>query len=77
MISPALLRGLADELEERRHAPSLRGYDLAPGLRAAADLLEGAPGPGVHPGGDGPGSCPLRSLALALCRRMLEAERGP
>src|SRR5262245_3305824 len=42
------LRALADHLETRPFAPSLDGYDLADGLRAAADLLDGKPGPSVH-----------------------------
>lgn len=43
------LRTLAARLEDRNAAPSLDGYGLADGLRAAADLLEGKPGPLVHP----------------------------
>lgn len=45
---PDRLRALADHLEKRAFAPSLDGYDLADGLRAAAELLEGRPGPMVH-----------------------------
>ena len=42
------LRALAERLEARPCAASLDGYELADGLRAAADLLEGSPGPFVH-----------------------------
>lgn len=42
-------RRLATRLELRDAAPSLEGYCLADGLRAAADLLEGKPGPEVAP----------------------------
>lgn len=42
------LRRLARRLERRHCAPSLRGYGLAEGLEAAADLLDGLPGPIVH-----------------------------
>lgn len=43
-----LLRETAERLENRLAAPSLDGYGLAGGLRAAADLLDGLPGPAVH-----------------------------
>jgi hypothetical protein len=42
------LRVLAKRLSDRNAAPSLDGYDLAYGLSAAADLLDGLPGPTVH-----------------------------
>ncbi len=42
------LRALARHLERRVGAPSLEGYMLSDGLRAAADLLDGEPGPEVH-----------------------------
>lgn len=48
-MTPDDLRALAYRLERRRCAASLEGYELADGLRAAADLLEGKPGPLVHP----------------------------
>lgn len=48
-MTPAQLRALATRLLDRPAAPSLDGYELADGLLAAADLLEGLPGPSVHP----------------------------
>ncbi len=48
-FAPRDFRRLADHLEARAAAPSLDGYELVEGLRAAADLLEGKPGPEVHP----------------------------
>jgi hypothetical protein len=55
-MTPARLRALASHLESRVGAPSLDGYGLVDGLRAAADLIEGEPGPMVHsdclPGSD-------------------------
>lgn len=48
MISSDQLRQLAARLRDRHSAPSLDGYCLVDGLRAAADLLEGLPGPLVH-----------------------------
>jgi hypothetical protein len=47
-VTPSHLRALALRLESRPCAPSLDGYDLADGLRAAADLLAGEPGPAVQ-----------------------------
>ncbi len=47
-MTRAKLRELADRLESRPCAPSLEGYGLVDGLRAAADLLEGSDGPIVH-----------------------------
>lgn len=44
----ALFRTLAARLANRYAAPSLEGYELADGLLAAADMLEGKPGPLVH-----------------------------
>jgi hypothetical protein len=41
-------RELADHLEEREAAPSLAGYGLCDGLRAAADILDGHAGPMVQ-----------------------------
>jgi hypothetical protein len=47
-VTQSHLRALAERLESRPCAPSLDGYDLADGLRAAADLLAGESGPSVH-----------------------------
>ncbi len=41
-------RALADHLETREAGPSLDGYDLVDGLRAAAELLEEKAGPSIH-----------------------------
>lgn len=58
---PARFRLLADRLEGRACAPSLDGYDLVDGLRAAANLMTGSDGSFVHvdgavdlPAGDAP-----------------------
>lgn len=61
------LRALAAHLETRGAAPSLDGYAMADGLRAAADLLDGKPGPMVDADLAGAGDVwsapvPLRSL---------------
>lgn len=47
-MTPRRLRALADHLESRACSPSLDGYGLADGLRAAADLIDEKPGPLVH-----------------------------
>lgn len=47
-FTPNQLRRLAERLNNRPGAPSLDGYDLVDGLRAAADLIEGKLGPRVH-----------------------------
>lgn len=39
---------MADHLEARACGPSLEGYDLVDGLRAAAALMDREPGPLVH-----------------------------
>lgn len=46
--TPNQLRILATRLEDRYSAPSLKGYGLVDGLRAAAALLDGLHGPMVH-----------------------------
>ncbi len=67
-MTSAELRALAVRLEKRHAAPSLDGYNLADGLRAAADLLDGFPGPIVHDdiierdSDKWPARVPLRSL---------------
>lgn len=48
-LQVARIRALADHLETRPSAPSLEGYGLVDGLRAAAALLAGETGPGVCP----------------------------
>lgn len=48
-VTTADLRELARRLQRRPNAPSLDGYTLADGLIAAAELLDGRPGPDVHP----------------------------
>ncbi len=48
MVDPSSLRRLAVHLEDRPCAPSLEGYGLVDGLRAAASLLDGDLGPFVH-----------------------------
>ena len=47
-VTPARLRTIARRLESRQYGTSLAGYALGAGLRAAADLLGGEPGPDVH-----------------------------
>lgn len=67
-MTSAELRTLASRLEDRFAGPSLDGYGLADGLRAAADLLDGASGPIVHAdmiegrGDEWPAKVPLRAL---------------
>jgi hypothetical protein len=64
-MTPKALRALAKRLQKRRAAPSLEGYGLAEGLFAAADLLEGKPGPVVHGDmGKNPDAWPER---VSLC----------
>ncbi len=60
----ARLRALAAHLVERECAPSFDGYALAAGLDAAADLLEGRPGPIVWDS-DRAKDAPLSTLRAA------------
>lgn len=64
---PTRLREFAEHLEKRPCAPSLDGYDLVDGLRAAADLLSGSDGPKVHPNqaADGGNLAEVQHVALA------------
>lgn len=47
-VTAGQLRALARRLCNRKCGPSLEGYDLVDGLIAAADLIDGKPGPMVH-----------------------------
>lgn len=71
-VDATALRALASRLEERMAAPSLEGYDLADGLRAAADLLEGKEGPEVHAGlTEETEGWPLRDIPRVALSRLL------